>query len=160
MTSVDSFTPVPLNPSQILKADHRAWILAFIQFQVDQLDQAMESAADSELVEDTIENATGVRPLEAMPSPAMAEKPSTSTLGSKQLKLAIGDLQATGPTFDSAFTSFRSRVSNAIQKMSSEPTNVVQDSQQVMSISNFNSLPHCVLELRLDCRIQVPQGRV
>ena len=134
--SVNPFTPVSLNPSQILKADHRAWISAFIRFQIDQLDRTMDAAMDSELVVHVVENTTGVRPSEAMLLSAIAEDPPKFTLGSKQSKkLKIGDLQASGPTFNPAFTSFRSRVSIEIQKMSSEPANAVQDTQQVTSIS-------------------------
>ena len=57
---------------------------------------------------------------------------SRSQPGADDKKLVIGSLQANGPTFDKAFTSLRSRVSNAIQTMSSNPTNVVDDSQEVM----------------------------
>ena len=92
----------------------------------------MAKDSASKLAENFIENTQGLRPLEARPA---LEVESSFTLGLRQRKkLIIGDLQMDGPTFDPAFMSFRSQVSNAVQAMSLEPTNIVNDSQEVTSI--------------------------
>jgi len=94
----------------------------------------------------------------------MALPPSVElnfTLGSKQSKpLVIRDLQqADSADFDSAFTSFRSRISRAIQSLSTQPTNAVDDSQEVPF--TFSTSPfHNESELRLDYRVSVLQGRL
>ena len=77
-----------------------------------------------------INNAMGPSQLTSTPPP---EVEPSFTLGSKQSKpLVIGDLQrANSPSFDRAFTSFRSRVSHAIQALSIKPTNAIHDSQEV-----------------------------
>jgi hypothetical protein len=117
---------------QILKAEHRFWISALITFQIAQLDKE-----NGEITENAIEPVTGLgSTVEATPS--LSDIEPHFTLGSKQSpgrlkkKLVIGELQAAGPTFDPAFTSFRSRISSAIQRMSSEPTNIVDDLQEVL----------------------------
>ena len=73
------------------------------------------------------------------------------TLGSKQSKpLVIGNLQrANSADFDPAFTSFRSRISRAIQSLSTQPTGTVHDSSEVPF--TFSIFPfHNESELRLD----------
>lgn len=116
---------------QILKADHRAWITAFIQHQITQLDRAKASA--TELTGNFINDELGSRLSAAMSLP---EIELYFTLGSKQSKpLVIRDLQCSnGPDFDHAFTSFRSRISRTIQSLSSQPTNTVHDSQEVLHV--------------------------
>ena len=70
-----------------------------------------------------------MRPLEVI---SLSEVEPNFYLGAKQSEpLVIKDLQTHGPTFDQAFTSFCSRVSTAINEMSSEPTNVIHESQEV-----------------------------
>jgi hypothetical protein len=105
----------------------------FIRDQITRLSKAESLAA--ELRENIAGDATELSPLDATPSLPSLEAEPGFILGSKQVKqkLIIGNLQTAGPDFDQAFTSFRSRISNAIQAMNSEPTNIVQDAQKVMS---------------------------
>ena len=96
-----------------------------------QLDKAKDSTA--KLIRDGIGTVAGLGPLEAMSLP---KAELHFTLGAKQteVKLVIRDLQASGPNFDQAFTSFCSQVSSTICAMSSEPSNIIQDSQEVTFI--------------------------
>jgi hypothetical protein len=125
-----------------LKADHCAWISVFIRYQITQLDHVKDSDA-AEFMENVTDNTMEPRQLATIPSPEIA---SGFTLGSKRSKpLVIGDLQrADTPTFDQAFTSFRSRVSRAIQALSSKPTNAIHDSQEVLFIL---SMPCFMMDL-------------
>ena len=93
----------------------------------------VEEDVTEDVAEDVTEKATenepGTRPLEII---SLSKVEPNFYLGAKQSKLlVIKSLQTHGPAFDQAFTSFRSRVSIAINEMSHEPTNVVQESQEV-----------------------------
>lgn len=123
------FTLVRLNICQILKAEHCAWISAFIRYQIIQLNEAKVAAA--ELTEDVTNSV--LIPGEPATTPLPETEPHF-TLGSKQSKsLVIGNLQrASNTDFDPAFTSFRSRVSRAIQSLNSQPTNAIYDSHEVL----------------------------
>ena len=132
-----------------MNADHRHWISALIRYLLTQLDRAdvissaggftenvtKDVAEDvtEDVAEDVTENAAenepGTRPLEII---SLSEVEPNFYLGAKQSKpLVIKSLQTHGAAFDQAFTSFRSRVSIAINEMSHQPTNVVDESQEV-----------------------------
>ena len=123
------FMLVRLKVCQILKAEHYAWVSALIRHQILQLDASEDPTA--ELTENIINNVLISRQLAVAPPPEIKPR---FILGSKQPKqLVIEDLQRTSSAdFDSAFTSFRSRVSRAIQLLSSQPTNAIYDSQGVL----------------------------
>lgn len=105
--------------------------MAFIRHQITRLDEGKDSIVE------LLEGVTELRPSEAIPSPdaephfTLCAKHSNPK---EKLAIGVGKLQAGSPTFDQAFTSFRSRVSKAIHEMSSEPSNAVQDSQEVIFI--------------------------
>ena len=121
-----------LNCNKILRVDHHDLVLAFLRFQIKQFDnfhkKAEKYAADAETIsKEHIEDAKGSRHTVTIPSPGMDH---VIILGSKR-SATIEELE--NREKDLAFTSFCSRLSIAIQALStsSGPTVAVNNSHQV-----------------------------
>jgi len=122
--------------------EHHDLVLSFLRFQIDQFDyfhkKAKKYSVDVETTsKHPVSHAEGKRPREIIPT--VGANP-TIILGAKQKVSTIREL-IEDQSADHAFTAFRSRVSSAIQALSSESgdTNTVNDSHQVCSLISFMS---------------------
>jgi hypothetical protein len=134
---------VRLNYDKILKVDHEDLVLAFIEQQVEQFDdfhKAAEDAVNAETVEGDANDPQGSRHTATITS---SESGLTVALGSKQKPSTIGEFLEEQST-DPAFTNFCSRISLAIQALSSEPedTIAINDSHQVRRVLSPSFISH------------------
>ena len=135
---------VRLNHNKILKVDHEDLVLAFVEQQVMQFDnfhKAAEDAVDTGTVDqgDT-DDPQGSRHTATI---TLSESGLAVTLGSKRKPSTIGELLEEQST-DPAFTNFCSRISLAIQALSSEPedTIAINDSHQVRRVLSPSFISH------------------
>lgn len=120
--------------------EHHDLVLAFVRFQIEQFDtfhkKAKKYSINAETAsEDRANNAEG--PMQRVAIPAIGTNHAI-ILGAKQKALSIREL-LDDRLADQAFTAFRSRVSTAIQALSSADTIAVNDSHQVRSLISFMS---------------------
>ena len=144
--------------------EHHDLVLLFLRFQIEQFDtfhkKAKKYAIDAETAsENHVSNTEGLIQRVVIPT---AGANHAIILGAKQKMLSIREhLEDQGA--DQAFLAFRSRISSAIQALSSGSADAIalNDSHQVRSLISFMSQGAIdVQPITSDHRVSVHQGEI